>query len=229
MPSQGTGLKAGETPITRTVLNGGRGGRVVTIPIASGQTQRITSAGTKFYFVIATAPINARPDNGDFVVYTQGTGLSGSVAFSVVELQNPNVVPLVVQVWIGFDDFIDNRLIIANQTLPSVYFPTSPINPSAGDILIPDLSLTKQTVNGIAYYFLSRQFVLVGNSTSSGATYILQATTAPQDLSGSFPGFPIYPGTSLNLPISGDCSITVGGGPIQAWVGEIYQAVIATA
>ena len=40
--------------------------------------------------------------------------------------ENPNTVPIVVQIWTGVSQFVDNRLLIANQSIPQVVYPTYP-------------------------------------------------------------------------------------------------------
>ena len=198
-------------------------GRQVSIPIAAGASVNIVSAGNEFYVIIATAPVNIRPDGGDFVLYQQGTGNRLNKAqFYQLELQNPNAVPIAVSVWVGFDSFIDNRLIISNALTPTVAKPTQPA-PTAASIAVNDVSGGVFTdINGNQWIAIQRVAILVFNTDSATTLYLQKAgaTTA----SGPAIGV-IYPLTPVRFDVAGNYSLSSGGGTIPAIVSELYIAV----
>ena len=202
----------------------GTGGRIINLPLAAGAVTRITSRGTKAYLVIATATVNMRPDGGDFVAYSQGTGIHTREAFSLVEIENPNAVAVVISIWVGFDDFIDNRLILANATLQNVTYPTQPL-PTATRINIPDLSGGFFVdINGGIWIALFRQAIIISNLDPATPLLLQKFTTA----TGNGPSvLNIPPGLPIAHNSSGSFAIYTGGATISAIVSEIYQAIPA--
>ena|ERR1700759_1397724 len=203
-----------------------QGGRTVNMPIVAGGTVRINSAGTMAYLIVASAPVNMRPDGGDFVLYQQGTGINtNNVQFSVIEIQNPNDVPIVVSLWVGFAGFIDNRLITANVVTPNVAFPTYPA-PNAGTVVnINDLSGGPFTdIDGNKWFAIYRIAILVFNNDTGVS---LQLQKAGSVVSNGPAIGTIFPGTAIRFDVSGNYCLSVGGGNINATVSEIYSAVSA--
>lgn len=196
--------------------------------VSPGQVQ-IMSAGTRFYVRACSAPIliqSQRAGNaGSQNIFGAAQGQTVSGGFEQLNISNPSLLPIVALVWVGFEDFINDQLTLDNVSNPSIVWPTAPIPNIAATILIPDLSGTKVTIDGKAWYLLSRQAVLVGNP-DSGATFVLQGKAVPVT-TAPFPGFPVYPLTSLNMPAAGNFSISAGGGNINAYVNEIYTAFSA--
>ena len=224
MSTQQRNQTSGDTVVSaKTPQKNNQSGRQVNLPINAGQVVRINSAGNQFYLVVATAPVNIRPDGGDFSLYQQGTGSQSRLSdFKILEIQNPNSVPVVISCWVGFDAFIDNRLIIANTLTPSVVKPTQTA-PTATFIDIPDISASVfSDINGNQWIAIQRTAILVFN-TDSATTIYLQgagATTAAGPSVGV-----IYALTPVRFDFSGNYSISVGGGTIPAIVSEIYTAV----
>ena len=205
-----------------------RVGNLTNVPIAAGQSTTISGYGQMVYIVIATAPVNVRTrgskGTSSYSLLTQGTGINDT-EFDVVDLQNPNAVPIVVQVWTGLSKFIDNRLILANQQIPQVAFPTAPTANAKTHIAINDLSGGAfADINGVNWLALQRLAIIVCN-VDSGATFLLQAAGAATATGPAVAA--VYPLTSLNLPVSGDYSMDVGGGTINVIVSEIYLAILA--
>ena len=216
--------QAGNTPaVVAQNQQRNQSGRQVNIPVNAGATVRINSQGNQFYLVIATAPVNIRPDGGDFSLYQQGTGSrSNSANFAAVEIQNPNSVAVVISLWIGFDSFIDNRLIIANALTPQVAYPTQSA-PTATAVAINDLSGGVFTdINGAQWIALQRVAILIFNTDSATTLYLQKQGAATA--SGPAVGV-IYPLTPIRFDFSGNYALSVGGGTIPAIVSEIYIAV----
>jgi hypothetical protein len=206
------------------------GGRAIAIPINAGDTVPIPQRGTQFYLQISTGTVNIRAragsaGAGDFSLFTQGTGDKSKNPFDIVEINNPNAFPVVLQIWIGFDDFIDNRLILSNATIPNVTYPTQP-DDTATNIPIPDLSGGPfLDLNGNKWLALFRIAIIISN-TSTGTTLLLQKFGS---VVANGPAAVIIPaGLVIGHNSSGDFSMSVGGGVIPAIVSEIYQAIQAT-
>lgn len=205
-----------------------RVGNLTNVPIAARQSTTISGYGQMAYIVIATAPVNVRTrgakGTSSYSLLTQGTGIRDT-EFDQVDLQNPNAVPIVVQIWTGVSQFVDNRLILANQQIPQIAFPTAPTANSKTHIAINDLSGGGFTdINGKNWLALQRITIIVCN-VDSGATFLLQKKGAATATGVAVAA--IYPLTSLNLPVSGDYSMDVGGATINVIVSEIYLAILA--
>jgi hypothetical protein len=202
-----------------------QGGRILNMSIPAGQTQRAVGSGLQFYLVVATASVNIRPLGGDFVNYPQGTGLNVAKSFAYLEIQNPNAFPVVVSVWVGNDDFIDKRLILANSQTPSIAFPTYPI-PGVGTFVnIVDLSGGSfLDINGVQWLALFRESIIISNLTS-GSTYKLSGFSPVGADTGTAIGM-IPPGLPVRYDVSGNYTIPVGAAP-QLLVSEIYSSILA--
>lgn len=222
-------INNGVTPAPGTIVSTGQqaqqGGRTINLVVPAGQTIRAMSAGTQFYFFIATAPINARPVGGDFVLYQQGTGLNAGVQFAYVELQNPNQVPVVVSIFIGYGSFIDNRLILVNQVQPQIAYPTCSAANSRTQININDLSGGSfYDINGNEWLAVQRTCIIVFNADSGVTLLLQQAGSAVAN--GPAVGI-IQPLTNIRFDFGGNYTLSVGGGNINAIVSEIYSAIAA--
>lgn len=200
--------------------------------VAAGGSLTVPIAGTQFYVVFASAPLTIKPYGNGFgsdVVYTQGTGqqFSDAQAFSLLAISNPSAGPVVFQLFIGFNQFIDRRLIIENSLQQQVTNPTQPTASTATAIAIPDLSgQTLTDINGIIWYAVQRVCIFVFN-VSTGTTLLLQKAGAA---SSSGPAIAaIYPQTSVRIDTSGNYSMSVGGGVIPAIVSELYIALPSNA
>lgn len=231
-PAQKIGVSQGSNRLNSsgsslgTVKN--RSSQFITNIVPAGGTLPVPCNGTQFYVTVATATINIRPSDGVFNNYVAGTGLQllEVNAFSLLEVQNTNAFPVVFQIFVGFDQFIDKRIFLALNNTPQVINPTAPTPSALTVINIPDLTNQQFTdINGKKWYAIARTALLIFNP-DGGATLTLQKFGA---LTSTGPAVAmIYPTTSLNLPVSGSYTINAGGGAINAVVSEIYQALAAT-
>jgi hypothetical protein len=205
----------------------GSGGRIVNLPLAAGATTRVNNKGTKAYLVVATAGVQMRPIGGqvgvgDFNLYSQGTGFNAVDVFDTVEFFNSNAIAIVISVWIGFDNFIDNRLILANATLQNIAYPTQP-TPTGSPIQIPDLSGGSfLDLNVVKWLPLFRQAIIINNLGTSAV--LLQAygaaTSSGPAVLVAPPGLPIAHNAGGNYAVVGGSNTVI--------VSEIYQAILAT-
>lgn len=186
---------------------------------------QVPAAGTQFYVIVQTAPVSIRPSGGVFNTYEQGTGLQLEEinAFQLLEVKNENAFPVVFSLFIGFDQYIDNRVIMTNTGVALVARPTYPIPNSGTAVNINDISGTQfLDVNGNGFYALSREAIYVFNP-DAGVTLLLQKTGSAVS-NGLAVGI-IYPLTSLRYAAAGNYSLSVGGGNINAVVSELYSAI----
>jgi hypothetical protein len=193
--------------------------------IPAGQTQRAMLAGTQAYLVVATAPVNMRPAGGDFSQYSQGTGIAASNAFQNVEIQNFQTYPVVISLWVGWDSFIDNRLIIANPQSANIVFPTYPTPLTAAYCNIVDLSGGPfKDINGGQWLALGRVSILISNLTSG--TYLLSQYSPSGALLG--PSVGIIPPTPLPIryDIGGNYTVNTGAS-LNMIISEVYNSIPA--
>ncbi len=214
------------TPQTFSTPPPAKVGQLTAVPIAVGASTTVAGYGTMAYIVIATAPVNVRtrgPKGASaYSTLTQGTGIRNTV-FDAVDLQNPNTVPIVVQIWTGVSQFVDNRLIIANQSIPQVVYPTYPKANTAAAVNFVDLSGSQfADINGNLWIALYRVAIICSN-IDGGITYLLQKSGSI--ISNDSAIAAIFPLTSINLPISGNYTMSVGGANINVIACEIYSAI----
>lgn len=196
--------------------------------VPAGSTVAFPCSGTQFYFRTLTAQIAARPNRGAFSDFNQGEGLNldEADAFSLIEIRNDNAFPVVFEMHVGFQGFIDNKLIIADTLYPNVVRPTYPTPNAAATVDINDISGQAFTdINGNEWYALNRLAIIICN-TDSGVTLLLQESGSVVANGPAIAA--IQPLFSLNYPASGDYSLSVGGANINAIVSEIYRAIPKT-
>lgn len=194
------------------------------IPANSGANLAV--AGTSFYLLAATAIISIRPTGGAFNDYYPGTGqvLPDINAFANLDVYNNNNFPVAISLFIGFNGFIDNRVIISSGGVTNVAYPTYPLQVAANVIDIPDK--TGQAIvdiNGGLWYAVNRVSLTICNA-DTGVSYLLQkaGATAATDPAFAF----IQPNTSYRESVAGNFRVsTWGGANINAIVNEIYAAI----
>jgi len=203
----------------------GRTSIIYPVIVPANSVAPVPCAGTTFYVTVATAPVDIRPMSGVFNTYTNGKGLKlkQENAFPALEIRNQNAFPVVVQLFVGFDEFIDNALILANTGQKLVAYPTYPVANAAAVIDITDRSgASFADINGVEWYALQREAIYVFNPDTGATFSLLKAdATGPTDPAIGM----IYPVTSLRFPTSGNYRITAGGGNLNCIVSELYQAI----
>lgn len=203
-----------------------RTSQIITTILPAGATLPIFQAGDEFYIVVATAALKIKPNNGSENEYVQGTGLkvNDQNIFANLQVRNDNPFNTVVQIFVGFGGYIDNRLITSDPNNYQAPYATYPIPNSAGTIDIPDLSGQAFIgVDGKTYLALSRRALYVSNLTLAD-TYNLQGIDG-------LPGSPLYllgvfPQTSIVYEASGHLQIKVPSGNINALVSEVYNSIL---
>lgn len=195
--------------------------------VGANQGLTLSCDGTQFYFVTLTAPLEARPSGGVFSLYAEGEGmqLTEENAFTQISLRNANAFPVVFELFVGFQGFIDNKLILASNTRPQVAYPTYSIPGSAAVVDITDRSGSKiQDINGNSFYALNRVATFISN-TDTGVTLLLQKANAAVSNGPALAA--IQPTFTLRFEGSGNYRLHLGGGSINALVCELYQSIPA--
>lgn len=196
--------------------------------IPANSTVPFAAQGTQFYVLVTSAPVNIRPSKGSFNAYNVGQGLQldEENAFSSIEVQNTTANPIAVSIFVGFDSFIDNTLVLNNASNPAVAFPTYPTPNAAATINITDKAGTAFTdINGGKWIAVNRVAILVFN-TDSGATYFIQKSGSAVS-NGPAIGA-VFPLTAIRLDVTGNYTMATGGGNINVIVSEIYNAIPST-
>ncbi len=202
-----------------------RTSQIVTTIIPAGQTFPIFQAGQEYYLIVATGQLYIKPNNGSENAYVQGTGLvvDDLNLFASLQIRNPNTYSVVLQIFVGFGGYIDNRLIVYDPNVLQVVYPTYPVNNTANEVLIPDRSGTPiLDINGNAFLALNRVGIYVSN-LDIGLVYNLQALiTAPNPAAVALA---VQPLTNIVFPVNADLRIKIPAGNINAIVSEIYNAI----
>lgn len=210
------------SPLSRTSV-------LIPIIIPANETLSLPIAGNRFYLVFAQSQIDIRPRNGVqtgvFCTYSQGLGKNVPMenAFDNLDFQNNTANPILIYLSAGFDDLIDNRLVLTDAVTfqmigSSVYTGT----PAAATVAIPDRSNTVvQDVNGDSFYAVNRVATLFFNGHASDDVTV-QNSGGSSNLAVNFAR------TGLRLDIRGDIrAVGVGAGNITGTIMEIYNAIAA--
>lgn len=202
---------------------GGTGGRIIVVPLAALASTQLAATGSCAYLVIATASVNMRADSNDFNPYYQGTGLSSVLPFTMITLQNPNNFPIAIALWVGYDSYIDRRLILNTFSQPNVVKPLVKIPGTVGYVDIPDLSGTVfADINGNSWIAIQRVQILISNVDTVNLA-LLQNFGNTVFNTGSI--FAIQPLTEIGLNVQGSYTLVQNGGTLNCIVSEVYSAI----
>lgn len=200
-----------------------RSSQIITTIIPANGVTPVDQAGTTFYLPLATGTVYIKPSSGSQNQYTQGTGERAMQnPFTRLEIQNKNPFNVIISIFVGFGDYIDNRAILYNPLVSNIVYPTYPVPNAAGNILIPDLSGGAFIdLNGNNFLALSRVAVYISN-LDTGLTYTLTDTAATKSV------LAVPPGTDIVFPVNGNLRIHVPSGVVNALVSEVYSSVTPT-
>jgi hypothetical protein len=203
--------------------------QIITNVVAAGGTLPMRVSGMQYYVVTSTAPIRVRAMSagsvGIFDEHTPGTGkvFDELNAFEQIEVNNPNAFAVIFQIFVGWDDYIDKRLILAAQTQKAIVYPTYQTPNSAAVVNITDLSGQQfQDIDNNKWYALNRIAIMIFNP-DAGVTLLLQKSNS---VVGNGPAIGvILPLTALRYDAAGNYRLHLGGANINAVVSEIYNAI----
>lgn len=228
-PAMAIGVASGSNRINSSgaalaELQKGRSSQIFANIVPAGGTLTVPVTGNCFYFLTLTLLVQVRVQGGVFNPFTQGKGMKfvAENNFPMLEIRNENAVAVVFQLFVGFDEYIDNTLILDNASgRKNIVYPTAPVPNVSANILIPDLSGTKiNDINGNQWYALNRLSIYVSNADAA-AVYDL-VNTANDKTAVLF-----QPLQTLSLPFSGNFRMTEAGN-INAIVSETYEAIPVT-
>lgn len=189
--------------------------------------QSITQAGTRFYVLAASAPVTIQPIQAQNIGASNsfgiGQGQTVRHGFISITCKNYSLTPIAALIWVGFEDFINDQLILASTSNPNVVYPTYPTTNAATFVDIVDKSGTAfQDINGGKWYAISRVAILITNL--DGAT-VLNVQKLGSRIQNGVSIDCVQPLQTHRLDISGGYTLCIGGAPVNAFVSEIYQAI----
>lgn len=200
-----------------------RSSQIITNVIGANETFPVFQPGDAFYLVVATGKLLIKPNTGSQNEYVQGTGLrpGNNAIFKQVELKNPNTFPVVFQLFVGFGDYIDNRLIVNDPNQIQAPYATHPVPNVSNDLAIPDLSgQAFIDANGIPMLALNRVTIYVSNIDLALIYDIRNNADTATMLS-------VQPSSNIGYPANGNFRIKTPSANINATVSEIYNAIRA--
>jgi hypothetical protein len=207
-----------------------RSSQVITSIIPAGAKLPIFQAGDTYYIVVATGILTVKPNNGSQNEHVQGTGkrVKEEAIFANIEVGNPNTFNVVVQIFVGFGDYIDNRLIISDPNVSEVSYPTAPVPNVSNEILIPDRSgQTIVDVNGNVFLAMKRTAVYITN-LDLASVYNLYGGAAGTVTPVAPTILGVQPASNILYPGSGDFRMKLPAGNLNAVVAELYSAIRPT-
>ncbi len=92
------------------------------VVLIAGQTLQLALAGNVFYIVATTAAVDIRPRGGTYNSYNlaQGLRVLPENAWGILEVHNPEVITTTFTLFIGFDEFIDNQLVLSSASIAQI-------------------------------------------------------------------------------------------------------------
>lgn len=223
MPSNVVQANAGRPGVV-PIEQSKRSSQVITTIIPANSSFPIFQAGNKFYLPLATAAIDIKPNGGSFATYTQGTGQGNdNSTFDQVQIRNNNAFNVIISIFVGFGDYIDQRAILYDPLVQTIVYPTYPVANAAVTVNIPDLSgQSIVDLNGTVYLAIARVGIYISN-LDVAAVYTLS----------DYPGIigsvlAIQAQTEITFPVSGNYKIRNGVAPVNCFVSEAYRAVQPT-
>jgi len=150
------------------------GGSILTQLIGPGQSLQSSVAGTQFYVVACPGAILLNAGQGWSQFY-QGTGAQTGQPFTLLQIRNPGNTQIVVQIWVGFNDFIDHRQIPLSPAQIGVPKSTTFLLPAGWNwqtwYEVPDISeqFFNSAADGLNYFAVNRSLIQICNrSMDSG-------------------------------------------------------------
>lgn len=201
-----------------------RASQVVTTIIPANSSIPLFVAGNEFYLTLATDVVRIKPNKGSESKYTQGTG-SREVQNPFDQLQLFNDTPnnIIISIFIGFGQYIDNRVILYDPLVKQIVYATYPVANSAATINILDRSGEAIVdINGTNFLALARVGIYVSNID-------LASSYSIENLTGTVgAALVVFPQTDIVFPVSGNYRIHVPASTVNAIVSEVYNAVTPT-
>ncbi len=189
----------------------------------------VTAAGSRFYVRAASGLISMqalRAGNvGGENPFGVGQGQTVQGGFETLTVKNYNLFPVAALIWVGFEDFINDQLVLASNQTPIVCYPTQSLAGVATTIAIADISgLAFNDINGKKWLAISRAYFIVTNLDPVTPLNVQKAGSAVQN--GASIDC-VQPLQSHRIDTTGSFQICIGGGAINGYVSEFYYAIAA--
>lgn len=206
-----------------------RTAQIVNTIIQPGQTLPIYQAGQAFYIVFASGQVAIRPANGTWADFTTGTGVRSDPLnnFDQLEVQNKNAFAVVLSLWVGFGDYIDNRINLAMSPVAVIAVPQYDQNPPATYVDVDDLSSTLYTdYAGNQWLLISRASLLVSVADLVNAWGLYRRAGAVIEGTAFLLA---HPAMSINVDVQGQVRVRayVGAPNLVGTIAELYNAIPA--
>lgn len=204
-----------------THLNG-LGGSQITYEntLAAGASYPVPATGNTFYIFASNGTISIKPNNGFFVDYVQGTGLlqKGGNAFNQLQITNSTASAVTFVLIVGFDEFIDKRVILVNGPLTAAIPVQNALTKAIGSGLFAIPATTIIPFPGNANGSTARKAFVVANTDVANAIYVLDAANVVCGI--------VFPSSSWSIECAGELGVyNPNGGTINnVAVTEIYYA-----
>lgn len=182
---------------------------ITTIP--AGGTLGVDAYGQRFYFINATAPLEAKTNLSAYKPYRKGTGenFTDEFRFNRIEFHNPNTYPIFIQVFIGFGDYLDTTSELVESFTQAVGQASTTIAALSTVVLNGNPSNTQ----------IQRKAVVISNLSTTDALYV-------RDISHNNI-CAVLPNTSIMLPISAYVEIYNGTASAIPWCcSEIWYTYL---
>jgi hypothetical protein len=202
-------------------VSGGRSSQILNLIVPANKPIQLFQAGQQFYLVLATGTVKIKPNNGSENTYTQGKGqiVPPDNQFSSLQLTNPNPFDIIVSIFVGFGDYIDNTVILFNPQVNSVVYPTFPVIAAANNVTITDRSGSAFVdPNGNSWLALQRTHIYITNY-DLGLTYGIKNVANSQTILG------VLPQTNVVLDFAGTYQINDAAN-LQLIICEVYMAIV---
>jgi len=186
-----------------------RSSLVFTMPIAAGAMVSMPVYGDAFYLIGCTAPVEIRTDQTSEKPYRKGTGerFPAALRFGRLEIRNPNSNPVLVTLWAGFGEYIDNRFEVVDGYTVARGWTGTQINAGA---------TVTFTGAGTGNQIQRKAFVITNLDPNNN---LLIRDAAGNTLCA------VFKETSITLPIAGPVQVhNATGAPISCAIGEIFYS-----
>lgn len=188
-----------------------RSSSVLTTVLAPNEERGFSAYGQRFYFINATAPLEAKTDLSAYKPYRKGTGenFTDEFRFKRVQFHNPNTYSIFIQVFVGFGDYLDTTSELVESFTQGT---------GTSTVTIP--ATTSITLNGNPSGIqLQRKSLIVSNLDPTNNIYV-------RDANDNYTAA-VFPKTTISLPISGPVKVYNGtGAPIPVCIGEIWYTYL---
>lgn len=182
-----------------------------TLTIAAGGIQPINAEGRNFWVIRSAVDLQIRTGGGEFALYGQGTGLDTlpeSEMFRRLEIRNPSIGEITVEIYIGGPLYRDSR--------SSVMEPRTEFDGQAANSINAATGLTLPGVPSGSR--IRRKSIQVTNLDPNSNLQIRD--------SAAHVGVTVFANTSITLPVSESVEIfNPNGAAVALSVSEIWWIV----